>query len=363
MKEVLYYPECQVRDNRLLRHLLVYCEKLHIIKAEKYLEYNDFTHDMKIVKTETNLIKEIRPDVKTLDILFNVLTTTFLRTRYLDPEKNREKFETYYREMILMKNECFDKSPPTLDIFKLNNKILNIFRRLKLIDNSNEFNVEVGYYLYYNYLSLLSSIMADKNNIDRITSYDFTDFLYHNQTFKSYNWAEDYFMAPQNPTVYSNYGFDKYKESKKRLASIRVNMPMLDYEKIPLKDLIELRSDYNYKEKLHAFNKTINDYYYKIDNNEISEIKYYDEYLREHVVKIRTELLNLSSHLLGFSLGVSALVSEDIDVSSLSTTAIFTASCLNQVQNVIHTWEHTKNKRLSLKFVNNIRKFDKKYCG
>lgn len=325
MKELLYYPGFEVKDENWLKFALLYIRKLDSIvpvRGDSYL--SNLYYD---INNQTDFFHSIRPDyeeginasIDALEQLEKILRSPSRYHRTFNAYSFKEKWmDKSYQDYILF----YEKYTYEFERFCLDNKIAH---------RCDE-GVKVPSELAYIYMGQLSSVISDKRGLEAITDYSELDRLNIFTRRTSYN-------AKRKITIARN--------------TINLYLPK-SFKEISFEDIIRLRNSKNYHDALNAFHYHLDIYLDSLGNSDGNAYDFLDS-LNYSLKNLGCELTKLTAEIIGFVIGVWALINSQNNeyLSYLGNAATFGSIGAASVQ-ISSEWKNSETNRFAKKYLANL---------
>lgn len=329
MQKFIYYPSFEIYDENWLKFALLYIEKLNPIvpyNGDKYL--SDYT---KRLYNETDLLEKYRPEYEeaynaTLDAIEAIEKILSHPERY-SPLFHSSQIDSIWRNPKYFNYTIFeDKFTSELELFLTKNKLAN---------KSKE-GITLSKSLGFLYMSIFAHVISDLKETSPITDISYLDrfsmFLRH---------------------------VSKISKEKITVAQKIIELKLPDkLEEIPLEDILNLRREKDFKEKLKYFHISLN----KFLESEYED-KTSDNFIRKHrhiYNEFNSELLKLGLGLVSFTFGVW-IMTKHPEASGLEIVQKFSegGTFLLSGLSINKSWNNTKTKRFCKKYLADISKLNK----
>lgn len=326
MKELLYYPGFEVKNEKWLKFALLYIKKLDSIvppRGDSYL--SKLYHQ---INNETNFFYNIRPDyeeglnasidaLEMIEKIFkrpNIYFRNFHTSNVVEKWKNEE-----YQDYILFR----EKYTYEFEKFCIENRIAQECWE----------GIKVPKELALMYMGQLSSVISDKRGLEAITDYRELD---------SFN-------------IFSRRNYNAKSKSKIILARNIINLYLPSkLDEIDFQDIIRLRNNKNYYSTLDAFHYHLDAYLNSLEGNENGNSYDFTDSLDYSLKNLGCELVKLTPEITGFAIGVWTLLNAPINYSSyLGSALTFGAIGATTVQ-ISSEWKRSKTNRFAKKYCANL---------
>lgn len=329
MKELLYYPGFEVKDENWLKFALLYIKKLDSIvppRGDSYL--SSLYHE---INNETNFFYNIRPDYEegynaSIDALEAIEKIFKYPNRY---------FRNFHTSNVIEKWKNGNYQDYTL----FSEKYTYDFQRF-CIDNeiAQECSegIKVPRELALMYMGQLSSVISDKRGLEAITDYRELD----------------------NFNIFSRRTYSSKSKRKITLAKNIINLYLpSNLDDIKFRDIIRLRNDKNYYSTLDAFHHHLDTYFNSLEGNEDGNSYDFMDSLNYSLKNLGCELIKLTPEVTGFAIGVWTLLNTPINnyTSYLGNGLTFGAIGATIVQ-ISGEWKKSKTNRFAKKYCANLRR-------
>ncbi|MGD0573412.1 MAG: hypothetical protein ABSB11_10400 [Sedimentisphaerales bacterium] len=321
MKKLLYYPSFEVQSDDWLKFALLYIDKLKpIIPWSAQKELSD-----KHVKVfnETDLLEPLYPTpedawLASLDAI-RVIEEVVKKPKVYSGIIKEPDFINHWRAPSNQKCTIYSE------------KYSYDFERY-CIENSFGRNVSEGIAipntLGFLYMSLLAQIMGDDKSLPPITDY------------KEYYELECIARRPNKKLA------EKIDIAK---GLLKLKIPK-NLHQISLDRIIQFRNCKGFKERLHAFHDELDKYFDDLEQGKADRgfLDRRDSIFQQY----SDEIVQLGGEGIQFGLGLSLFIQ---DPSSLLACAVEAAAgatlTINSIIGIRKTWEHTKTKRYTRKYL------------
>lgn len=326
MKELLYYPSFEIKHPDWLKFALLYIDELQPIipqEGDKYL-----SDDYKEIIDKTDLIRQYRPDIDdgtpaTLDaieIIEKILQNPKRYSSLLDGPDFIEKWKKNENQNYTIFEKKYTKA---WENFCIDNQLGRI----------NDEGIAVSRTLGLIYMTFLTNVISEAKDIPSVTDH---------QNLDSISILARRTKGQTDETINLAKGIINIKLPKK-----------LTY--ISLEKIIEHRKRKDFKERLHAFHLDFEQYLIDLEHGNVGK-----GFLDSRYKGIKDFYLDLA--LLGMELEVFTLSSwltvknpENWFARSVQFLT-GTSFLIKGVQTVNKYWTHTKNTRLSRKYLADLEK-------
>lgn len=281
MKNLLYYPYFEVKDESWIKSALLLSDKIEFIVP--YRGRADLSDTTKMILEETDLIEFHQPRRREADIAS--MNTIMLLEDILD---NPRRFNERILGSRNLLEELRDSNSFSVILYRA--KYNYDFFRFCL-DNGFGRRCEEGILLSEHignlYMTLLTNFIGEDKNIECVTNYESMD---------RYN----VYLRSKNVHLNELTIADEYKNI---IMNSRMNMEFpQNLNQIEFEKIIELRNSSEFKECQSAFHRDMNNYLLEVESGQFNFG--FDDYINEAYTEYKKQLLLLGCGLVGISIGV-----------------------------------------------------------
>ncbi|MCA1001012.1 hypothetical protein LCM01_11380 [Bacillus thuringiensis] len=335
MTDFLYYPGFEIEDEEWLKFALLYMREVQTIvpyEADDYLSAKQT-----YLKEETNLLVSYRPTFDegkkstndAIDIIQSIINNPIRNLGVL----GRVNILDFWRQRQNQNTELFQtKFSPELAEFCTEYGLchetyhgIKLPRQLGLI-----------------YMSVFAHNIGDHRGMSVIT-----DIKEQRQVSKINSQAWKY-----------NPGFEELKVMKKLIGlQIPVNL-----ESIPLEDIIKLRNNRSFQNKLNAFHTALSDFT-NTPGQRLTEsnCKQIEEHLRVSIFDLTSDITDFATSTVATALGVWLAYSSKGDNLELAKEFLGFGATIGGAIQVYDKIQTTRNKYLAARYITDLKKLGKNH--
>jgi hypothetical protein len=326
MKELLYYPGFEVKDENWLKFALLYIRSLDSIvpvRGDSYL-----SNLYREINNTTDFFYSIRPDFEE-GINASIDALEQLEKLLRNPSRYQRTFGMYN-----LRDKWMNKSYQDYTLFR--EKYTYEFEHFCLENNIAhhcEEGVKVPRELAFMYMGQLSSVISDKRGLEAITDY----------------FELDRFNILTRRTSYNT-------RRKITLARNTINLYLpKNIQEISFKDILELRNSTNYYSTLDAFHHHLDKYLDSLGKNTDGSSFEFIDSLNYSYKNLICELTKLTPETGSFIVGVWTLLSSPNNeyLSYIGNALTFGAIGATTVQ-ISNEWKNSKTNRFAKKYLANL---------
>jgi len=324
MKELIYYPGFQVRNNDWLKFALLYIDKLRPIIPESGDLFID--DDYRKLLNETDLLNSYRPQyeeglsatLSTIDILEKILRhptdfiPLFRKYNFI------EKWKNPLNQGYLLFNE---KYTPAWDRFCRKHN----FSR----DTSR--GIFISEELCFIYMTLLAQAISDQQGISPITDYRCLDMF----------------------SIFSRKEKQSWWKNNLNIAEGIINIKLPDnIRQISLDSIIKLRAKPGFKIKQKAFHEELDNYLLNIEKGATSKdfVTSYETAWNDYL----DSFMELGVKLVSYGLGVWILANAPVITTAAYFKDVVAGSALSYIGSTItvrKNWKGIQTRRYARKYL------------
>lgn len=331
MKNLIYYPNFEVKNIEWLKFALLYMEELNPIiplSGEEHLSqfFNDIMNQTDLIRIHRPTYEESYPaSLDAMDLIDKII-------------QNPRRYYHSFRNLDIVSEW---RNPENHEYTLFQEKYTYEFGRYCLDNRFGQTcaeGVKIPSQLGYIYMSNLANIISEAKGVSAITD---------------------------RPNLHNLHILLRRKVFNKEEKKIDIARSVIDLKlpkklsHIAIEDIIEFRNKSGFKTKLKAFHKGLDNYCSSLEKpkSSLDFIKSLEFSLQDLYI----ELLKLSPELLNFGLGITTLYgSKDIEFLKLIGQALTFGSIGASTVKINQTWKNTQTKRFCQKYVTGLRKFPAK---
>lgn len=326
MKELLYYPGFEVKDENWLKFALLYVRKLDSIIPPRGDNYLSDLYSQ--INNQTDFFRSLRPDYEE-GINASIDALEQLEKVFMNPKRYhrifgiydvKEKWSQYrYQDYTLFR----EKYTYEFERFCIENGIAHECCE----------GVKVPRELAFMYMAQLSSVISDKRGLSAITDYSELDRFNIFTRKTSYN-------SKRKITIARN--------------TINLYLPK-KLEDISFSNIIRLRNSNDYYATLDAFHIHLDRYLGSLEGNSNGSSFDFIDSLEYSLKNLGFELVKLAPEITAFIIGVWAFLKSPSNeyMNYIGPALTFGAIGATTVQ-ISNEWKKSKTNRFAKKYVANL---------
>lgn len=337
MKDMIYYPGFETRDENWLKFALLYFDVLRpIIPYTIRSESTYLSENFQRVMGETDLIEPYRPDY-TEGKCASILACEEFEKYLHAPERYRAYFSARRSANIIEKWRSAKYQDCTLFEGKYSQDFFEYCIENRLATPCYE-GIKISYNLAFVYMSLLADIIAKRNEYEMITDVKkYSDFLI----------SKDLILS---------------KEKQNRIEAVCNNITLelpANLTDIPLNAIINLRKSKSFNDCRIAYLREIDKLLACKENKKEFSLQNMLSY-KTDFVRISEGVLNLTASAVISAVSFRSLASgcEDTLLPALATAVIDFKSAKDAYRDIPNYIKSMKTKHLARKYIASIEKLN-----
>ena len=329
MRELLYYPSFEIKDENWLKFALLYIGKLRPIVPQTGLDNIDGIN--RTVLNETNLLDYYRPTHSDSN------TASFYALEAIEKIfSNPQRYSTIFGTRNIV-NEFIDTSTHEVELFK--EKYTYDFKRFcknKKIATETDNGLMINRKLSNLFMTIFTNIIAENNNMESITD---------NERMDLFN-----IFSREVPSSHSDY----QKTIKIAKTHLQYKIPK-KIEEIPIEAVIELRNSDDFMDYQKSYNIALNDYLDQV--SEFGNVHEFQNILDEKGKLLNDEIKQLSRDSILLSTGVWVALSSN-NFEGIVGATIMGNDIYNKIKSIKRNFSQNKNARFARKYLKAIERID-----
>ncbi len=337
MKDMIYYPGFETRNENWLKFALLYFDVLRpIIPYTMRSESTYLSENFQRVMGETDLIEPYRPDY-TEGKCASILACEEFEKYLHAPEQYKAYFLARRSVNLIEKWRSVQYQDCTLFEGKYSQDFFEYCIENKLATPCYE-GIKISYDLAFVYMSLLADIIAKQNEYEMITDVKkYSNFLI----------SKDLLLS---------------KKKRNRIEAVRNNITVelpANLTDIPLDAIINLRKSKNFNDCRTAYLREIDKLLECKENEKAFSLQNMLSY-KTDFVRISEGVLNLTASVVISAVSFRSLVSghDDALLPALATAVIDFKSAKDAFRDIPNYLESMKTKHLARKYIASLEKLN-----